>query len=279
MMVIRRGTRFPCVDRCFFYALLVVLVFLTSCSDSVSNGDQSLSASDRDLPELLIFTGITMTRPINDLAQLFEERASCRVTVVKGGSGNLLRLILHNRAGDLYLPGSERYFAQIEEKEPGLIVETLRVGHNRAVLMVREGNPLGISSGFESLADPRYRVVIGDPSSGSIGRETRKILEKRGLYRAVVKNAMYMTTDSKDLVKALLDGEADLVMNWYAAATWEDHPQRVDVLPVPSVAIEANDLQLGLLRFSRHPELARSFLRLAGSEEGSAVFRRYGLSE
>ena len=227
--------------------------------------------------ELLIYCGITMIRPMTQIAQLIESQEACKITITKGGSGNLLRSIVHNRTGDLYLPGSERYYQTINENYPGLVTKTQFVGHNRAALMVQKANPHQFKSDLSVLVDRRFGVVIGNPDSGSIGRETKRILEKKGIFEAVVKNALFLTTDSKDLVKAIRSREADIVINWYAVSTWDDNPRIMDVIDIAPEYAQTKQLILGLLKYCRHPDIAEKFMQFAGSPKGRHLFRINGL--
>ena len=155
--------------------------------------------------------------------------------------------------------------------------ETVHVGYNKAALMVQKGNPKGITSDLGNLASPDHYVVICNPNSGSIGRETRKILERRGIYDEVARNAQKLTTDSKDLVKVLRNKEADLVINWYATSAWPENQPYMDVLSIDEKYASKKKLVLGLLTFSKHPDIARKFMAYAASEKGRALFQRYGL--
>lgn len=227
--------------------------------------------------KLLIYCGITMIRPMTEIAELIERKRDCQISITKGGSGNLLKSILHNKAGDMYLPGSDKYFNIIQTEHPGLVIDKVFVGYNRAAIMVQKGNPLGITSDLSLLADSRFGVIIGNPDSGSIGKETRSILEKRGIFKDVVINAMGMTTDSKNLVKAIKTKEADIVINWYAVSTWDDNPDYIDVIPIAPQYLKKKKLIIGLLKYSKHPDISRELMSLAGSEKGKAIFRKYGL--
>ncbi len=227
--------------------------------------------------ELLIYCGITMIRPMNEIAEIIEEKEDINIIIIKGGSGNLLRSIEINGVGDLYLPGSDSYIRSAKEKN--LIVEANLVGYNHAALMVQEGNPLNISPDLNNLSNPDYYVIIGNSDSGSIGEETRYILEKEELYTDVLLNARELTTDSKDLVSALVDKRADLVVNWYAVSTWDENKNYMDVLPVPSRYFPAKKLVLAILSTAREPELAQIFMNYAISEEGQAIFEKYGFGE
>ncbi|WP_432736888.1 substrate-binding domain-containing protein [Maridesulfovibrio sp. FT414] len=237
----------------------------------VSCGDRQTSAKK----ELLIYCGITMIKPMAEIAAIIEKEYDCKIYITKGGSGNLLKSLKANQLGDLYLPGSDSYIKTCVQE--GLVTEAVHVGYNKAAMMTRKGNPRNIPAALESMLDPRYYVVMGNPESGSIGRETKKILVKRGIFDQAVENAKLLTTDSKDLVRVLRDNEADLVINWYATSTWPENRDAVTVLPIDEKYAHRNKLMLGLLKFSKHPEIAKAFMSYAALDKGREIFNKYGL--
>jgi len=252
-------------------ATVVMMILGGSC---LTGCDRSASAVPQK-KELLVYCGVTMIKPVTEIARIIEQQSGCKITITKGGSGNLLRSIKVNKVGDLYLPGSDSYIKTAIEEE--LVNDTAFVGYNKAAIMVQKGNPKGLSSNLENLANSEYYVVIGDPDSGSIGRETKKILERKGIFDAVAKNARRLTTDSKDLAKVLKDKEADLVVNWYATATWAENEPYVDAIGIDEEYAAKKRLVLGLLTCSEHPDIARQFIVYATSDAGRELFTKYGL--
>ncbi len=252
---------------CIFLALVFIL-------PSCGKAPQAETSKEK---QLLIYCGITMVRPISEIKEIIEKRENCRIVVTKGGSGNLLESLELNKQGDLFLPGSDSYIEKA--KKEGLVMETALVGYNKAAMMVQKGNPKNIPADLDMLADKSYYVVLGNPDSGSVGHETKKILSKKGIYEKVISNARELTTDSKRLVQVLAEKKADLVINWYATACWPENKDFVDVLPISSEFAETEKLVLGVLKFSQNPDIAKKFLDFASSEEGKAIFNKYGLYE
>ena len=250
---------------------------LVAVSFFISQTGPAKAQASAGKKELLVYCGITMIKPMSEIAAIIEKKENCKIIITKGGSGNLLRAIKVNQVGDLYLPGSDSYIKTATNE--GLIVESVNVGYNKAAIMVRKGNPKQITGDLENLANDKYAVVIGDPNSGSIGRETKKILDRRKIFEDVCRNALKLTTDSKDLVKAIKEGEADLVINWYATSTWPENRKYVDTLTIDEQYAVKKQLTLGILKYTKHPEIARKFLRFASSPEGQEIFNRYGLFE
>ena len=101
--------------------------------------------------------------------------------------------------------------------------------------------------------------------------------KKRGIYEDVVKNVMSLTTDSKDLMKAIISKDADIVINWFAVSTWDDNPDYMDVIEIGSEFAGTKKLILGLLKYSEHPDIAKKFMELAASDKGRTIFKKYGL--
>lgn len=87
---------------------------------------------------------------------------------------------------------------------------------------------------------------------------------------------MKLTTDSKDLVKVLINKEADIVINWYAVSTWEENKNYMDAIEINPEFAKEKKLVLGLLKYSRNKETAGKFMALASSRKGQAIFKKHG---
>lgn len=228
-------------------------------------------------PELLIYCGITMGKAIQELANRFETNENCLVKIIQGGSGNLYRSILINQSGDLFLPGSESYIDRARSSQ--LVSGTVAVGTNRATLVVAKGNPLKITADINNLLTPSYRIVLGSAESGSIGKETKRILSAAGIYKQALDRTLYLTSDSKGLSEAIRSRKADLTVNWLATTRWEENRNAVDEISLPVSVAPAHKLILGLLKYSQQDELAKRFMSFAASREGQAVFSSFGLGQ
>jgi molybdate transport system substrate-binding protein len=242
------------------------MVVLSSCRERGFDPD--------DKKELLIYCGITMEEPIRELAYKFEQQENCTVKILTEGSGTLYRIFTVNRAGDLYLPGSEGYIAKA--RAAGVITETKLVGYNRAALVVAKGNPRGISADINNLKNQDLRIVLGSAASGSIGVETKKILTRAGIYAEALDNALLLTSDSKGLRQAICDGSADLTLNWFATVTWPENKDKMDAILLPKAIAPSHQLIISRLIYSKEPELAKRLFNHIVSPIGLETFNRYG---
>ena len=224
--------------------------------------------------ELLFYIGITMVQPIQELANLFEKDCDCTIKILQGGSQDLYESIKMSQTGDLYLPGSISYCDRY--KPEGLLIEHVKVGYNRASMMVKRGNPLGIKGDLSALSNPQYKVVLGNLESGSIGSATKRILTSFGNYEEALLNSVYLAPDSRNLIRALKDGDADLILNWHATSFWPENKDAVEALILPQNQSPKSALALTLLKTSQYPELAKKFMDFAISPKGRDVFQSYG---
>lgn len=227
--------------------------------------------------EILIYSGMTMIKPLLEIKDLFEEKENCKVKISYGGSGHILRSVHVNKIGDLFFPGDKSY-VQILDKE-GVILDQVDVGYNQAALFAQPGNPKSLDADLQHLVDSGLHVVVGNEKSGSIGRETKMILERAGIYQDVIQNALYLTTDSKGLVKAIKDKDADLVVNWKAVGFVPENRNQMYLIALPEEIAEKVPMVMSLLKYSQHPELASKFMHFVVSETGRSIFRNYGFRD
>lgn len=247
--------------------IISLLIFITSASTSVI-------ASEK----LIVYCGVTMLKPMAELGKIFEQEHDCKVAFVKGGSGKLMTLLLKNRNGDLFLPGSDSYIKKIKASHNDLITAQAHVGYNQAAIFVKKGNPKGFKAGLDNLLSPEYKVIIGSAEKGSIGKETKKILTEKGIYDDVKAKAV-VTLHSQSLVNALKSGKADVTINWFAVSTWSENADAVEAYPIDEQFAKKKKLVLTVLKDSRNPDLAMSFLDLVSSEKGQSMLTKYGLGK
>jgi molybdate transport system substrate-binding protein len=252
-------------------ALLPLVLYLPACNGG--SGDSGEAAQ----PELLFYCGITMVKPMREIADAFERDNACKVIMSQGGSEDLYQSLKLSQQGDLYLPGSESY--RKKHLPEGLLGDCVYVGFNQASFLVPKGNPKKITGDLKWLLDESLAVVIGNSEVCSVGRQAEKILSEAKIWDQVVANCFSLAADSRNLNKLIKDGTADLMINWRATAFFEENRDFIDVIDLDESVSPRKKLLLNQLTFSRHPDLARRFMDYAASPAGRTVFRRFGFLE
>lgn len=224
--------------------------------------------------ELLIYCGITMVRPITELARQFEQTEKIKVAISQGGSEDLYQAAKRSKQGDIYFPGEPSY--RDRHLAEGLLGYYQNVGYNQVAIVVPKGNPKQVKGDVRELLRKDLTLVIGNVESGSIGQETKRVLDKAGIYPKAVAKAALMMPDSRAINLALRRGEGDVALNWRATAFFPDNQPHLDVVNLDTRLAEPQALLLIQLSFSKQPALAKKFIDFAASPEGQAVFRKYG---
>ena len=224
---------------------------------------------------LLIYCGITMVKPITELARAFEQREkNVRITLAQGGSEDLYQSAKKSRIGDIYFPGEPSY--RDKHLAEGLLGDYKLAGYNQMALVVLKGNPKQVKGDANELLRKDLTVMIGNAESGSVGQETKSMLDKVGIYPKVVNKAVTLMPDSRAINLALKRGEADLAVNWRATAFFQDNVAHLEAINLDPKIAKPQALLLIQLTFTKNPAISRKFIDFAASEEGQAVFRKHG---
>ncbi len=224
--------------------------------------------------DMLIYCGITMIRPMTEISRAFEQREAVRITLAQGGSEDLYQSLKKSQVGDLYLPGEPSYRSKYIGE--GLLGEVQTVGYNQLALVVKKNNPKQVKGDPKELLRADLTVIIGNAESGSVGKETKDVLEAAGLYQKVLDAALYLAPDSRVLNNAMKKGEADAILNWRATAFFPENMAAVDVVDLNPKLAKPQALLLNMLTYSKNKELTRRFMAFTAGAEGQAIFRKWG---
>ncbi len=227
-------------------------------------------------PTLLFYCGITMVKPMSEIARIIEKKHNCIIKIIQGGSKDLYESLAFSKKGDLYLPGSESY--RKNNLKDGYLLDGKYIGYNQAAIFVQKGNPKKIKD-LESLIDESIGTILCNPQSGSIGRMTKKILMKyngKGFFEEAYDYTVQIGTDSRNLNKALINKKIDMTINWGATGFWPENKKYIDVIKIDEKFAPKKRLVLNLLSFSKYPEIAKSYIDFATSKEGQNIMKKYG---
>lgn len=248
--------------------------FLLAASATLVAAASNAAFAAADRAELLLYCGITMVRPMTEIARQFEARENVKINIAQGGSEDLYQSLKKSAQGDFYLPGEPTY--RTKYLGEGLLGEHVTVGYNQLALVVKKGNPKGLKGDPKELVRKDISVIIGNAESGSVGKETKDVLDTVGLYQKVLDASLYLAPDSRVLNIAMKKGEADAILNWRATAFFPDNVAAVDVVDLSPKLAKPQALILNLLTFSKNKDVARRFMAFTAGEQGQAIFRKWG---
>ena len=228
-------------------------------------------ANDQPEQKLILHCGAGIRPPAAEIASVFGRRHGVMVECSYGGSEVLLNTIRLSRQGDLYMPGDVHYVDQARDQ--GLITSQTNVCYFVPVILVQKGNPKNICS-LKDLIRPGIRLGLGDPEACAIGRKSAKIFAKNNISQQDIEsNVRFRSLTVNELGDKVKLGYLDAAIVWDAVAeTFAGDVEKV------SIARDQNMIStvaIGVLKVSKHPELAAAFVRFVASEEGKGILERH----
>ncbi|RYA24400.1 molybdenum ABC transporter substrate-binding protein [Malaciobacter halophilus] len=245
-----------------------ILIFTTFIINSTLMAKQK--------PTLIFYCGITMVKPIKQMAKIIEEKYNCNIKISQGGSKDLYDALKYSKKGDLYLPGSDSY--RIKNKKDSLIIDSAFIGYNQAAIFVEKNNPLKIKD-LDAFVNSMNSSILCNPNSGSIGKMTKKIfLAYKGekFFNEAYDNAIEIGTDSRNLNRSLIEKRTNITINWKATAMWNENSKHIDVIEIDEKYAPKKRLEINLLSFSKNKKIAKAFMEFAKSKQGQQIMKEYG---
>ena len=254
---------------CGFTAVAVVLAYagIAGCGktepESAGGGSQT--------KELLLYCGAGIRPPVDELVETFRQQYGINIIIDYAGSEVLLSKIKLTRRGDLYMPG-DKYYAEQAARE-GMILSQRSVCYFVPTILVQKGNPKNIQ-GLWDLLRPGLKLGLGDANICAVGRQARQIFAKNKIaWEDVEKNLVFQSLTVNGLGMQIQAGSLDAVIVWDAIAQYyNEHGEQVAIAAQNNVI---STVDICILAFTRQRLLAESFVQLAVSERGQAIFKKH----
>lgn len=259
--------------------LAVFLLAIAGCTDrgqqpggtapSVTSPQESRAQASTAEP-ITILCGSSFRPPMEKLTEMYEQQAGGRTALSYGGSEDLLPNVKAKLAGDVYVTHTP--FQQYTREADALMRE-VEVGFLAPVLVVRKGNPKGITK-IEDLARPGLQVLLTNPDFSTCGEMTFDLLEKKQVKDAVLKNVgNAMFKHHSEIGNKLKMGFGDAGIMWNGVA--HNFLDAIEIVPVPYEYDEEIRVSAMGLSYTRQPEQVQEFLDFVETH-GKSVFEEFG---
>ena len=231
-----------------------------------------LSPSSAEKPQsLMVYCGVGMRKPMDEIGSLFKEKSGISIDYNYAGSGHLLNQVELAQTGDVYQPGA-MYYLDIARDKSFIDYDKL-VAYHVPVIAVPEGNPANITC-LADLTKPGVRLAMGDPKACAVGKLGNEILEKNGIKDGVEQNTIARGTTVNALIVYVSTGDVDAAITWRESVFFA--PDKTDVVEIPENENIIKTIPIGVLTFSENKEYARNFVDFVTSDEGKAIYEKYG---
>ena len=237
----------------------------TSDATPVDNAGQ-INTEEKSL---IVYSGAGLREPMDEIAEVYEEKTGTVIKYTFAGSAQLLSQIELLHEGDCYMPGARADLDPAIEK--GLIGESEAVIYHLLAFAVQPGNPKNITC-LKDLTESGVEVAIGEPTANAVGKATKKIYEKAGLWENLQDNIVVRSPTVNELIVYMNMGQAD------AAVIWEDllGSSNIEKVDIPQEEGFIKVVPVATLSFSDKPAEAKAFADFVASDKGKAIFVKHG---
>lgn len=252
--------------------LLCLLVFLSvtlvACGGSMNSEPRALT----------VFAAASLTDAFTEISENFQ-KANPNVTVSFNfaGSQALRTQIEESAPADV--------FASASGKEMDALITDSFVTkesshiflHNKLVVILPADNPAGIDS-LEDLANPRLKIVLA-AEEVPVGNYSRQALDLMNasfgtdFKDKVLANVVSYEDNVRQVVAKIQLGEADAGIVYTSDAVTAPELQTIEI---PNELNVIAKYPIALLVESANGELAQAFVNYVFSEEGLAIFQKWG---
>lgn len=265
------------IRRSFFASgfMLAAIALLFACKQKAA--EPKSTTPEYIIPELIVYCENGVSAPLDEISRHFEVRYNCKVTLHNGNIQNLVSIIEDTGKGDLFIPDSHRGFDILRATQPDIILDTLYIGTNRMTFIVPIGNPEEFDGALSSMREKKHVVIIANPETSSLGQITRDILNREGIYSEVVNNSVRLSVDNRAIIRSIYNGEATLGIDWLSSYYYNDNRDKADTIRFNPKKPEF-DIYASVLRISKNPGLAHTYLAMLSSPYGAGIFELNGIS-
>jgi len=273
-----------------FCVLLLLLLFaLVGCSASeeaavstastaaLVESTASTAAPASSSETLLMYAGSASKPPTEEAIQVFEQKTGIKVEVTFGGSGKVLSQMKLAKQGDLYFPGSSDYMEKAK-KDGDVIPETEElIAYLVPAINVQAGNPKNVQT-LKDLTQPGLKVAIANPEGVCVGLYAVEIIEG-GLTpaekTAFEENLLNYTESCEKTATAISLEEVDAVLGWSVFQDWD--PAKIQTVALDKSQIpRIGYIPIAVASYTTKQAAAQQFIDFLVSEEGQAIFAKYG---
>lgn len=257
--------------------LITVTLAFVGCKQKTN---KTANADTSPNKELIVYCENSMLGLVLELKEEFENQYKCSIRIQNDCAQNLMDLISYTGKGDLYIPSSTATFDNFYNETGQALMDSVFIGYNNLVFMVKKGNPKQFDGQLSSLVQKdKHSIIIANPETSSIGYETRKILTEQKIYDRLLQNVVALTSDSKGLIKGLKNDQADVVIDWESNLYVNGNSNHVDIISPKMKNIHHFPTYATSLSCSTEPALTKAFLTFTANQLNETRLSKYGFTK
>ncbi|MBA2862874.1 molybdate ABC transporter substrate-binding protein [Methanococcus maripaludis] len=246
--------------------LAVILLFAGCVSESPEETTTTITVS----------AASSLTDAMTDVAAAFEEdNPNINVELNFAASGTLRQQIEGGAPVDVFASASQKHVDLLQEQD--LIENASRVtfAKNSLVLIVQDGNPLGITSAEDLTNEDVVKISIGNPETAPVGKYAKESLESMGLWGNLEEKTVY-GENVRQVLTYLEAGDVDAGFVYMTDAKIAKNNTIEIITTIPTVT--EISYPVCVLKASENKDEAQMFVDYLTGETGKQILTDYGFT-
>lgn len=245
---------------CFTVALLAALASLAP----------GLGIAGSPQRELIVAAAADLIFAFREIAPRFEQTHQAKVTLTFGSTGQLAQQIHHGAPVDVFFAANVSFVEDLRAKG-AILADTIEAYAQGRIVLATHRMRMALASLKDLTREDVKRVAIANPTHAPYGMAAREAMISAGVWPAVQPKLVY----GENIRQALQFLETQNVDAAIISLSLADAPDIHFTLIDPSLHRPIVQAAAVTAR-SRHPDLARAFIRFVNGPQGRPIMRRFG---
>ncbi len=255
--------------------LLISAAVFIALPSGCSDRDNSAGASPEEV-NLTVSAAASLSDVLKEIDKLYtQNETNVIITTNFASSGTLQTQIENGAPVDIFISAAPTQMDNLQKKDLLLNDTRINLLNNKVVVVVPADSTLDISS-FRDLAwDKVKKIAVGDPKSVPAGTYTQETFDHLGITAKIVPKEVLVG----DVRQVLTYVESNNVDAGIVYSTDAQTSTRVKIVARAPEEINAKIVYpAAVVKASKNPNAAITYLDFLSSPQAKAVFEKYGFT-
>lgn len=258
----------PAVRIAALTAVLGLAVAGCGSSDQASSPTSTSAAGGH---KITVFAAASLKKSFTEIGEQFKTgNPGADIEFSFAGSSDLVTQLTQGAPADVFASADTKNMDKAGQADL-LAGEPVKFASNTLIIVVAHNNPKKIAS-FKDLAQPGLQVVVCAPQV-PCGSATEKVEKATGVQLNPVSEESQVT----DVLNKVTSGQADAGLVYVTDA--QGAGDKVTAVAFPESAEAVNTYPIAVLKQSKQPDLARTFVDLVTGEAGQKALHAAGFAK
>lgn len=253
----------------FFTLAVFGIIFSSGCKNNNTSGE-------KNEPDLIVYCENGILGPVKEFTDYFEEETGLNVSIQNDCARNLTSLIHYRREADIFIPDARQAIDKLSLISPDIFSDSVFLGNQTLVFIIPLNNPSELPGTAASLTNPNNGIILANPASSTLGYITGLYLKEHQIYDSVMNSVLFLTTDSRGLVRDIAANQASLAIAWKSDYLTNSIRKHVDTLTIssdhkeyPAVAVQ--------LTSGKNQDNAKRYFSWLRKPYAQKIFEKYSI--